>query len=626
MSKYLKPDTELGYIEDHAEIEYNRFNNLRHTILGCMLGDYDSNGVYTVSPQIIQELIAMPKYLTDSMENIEICQSALKLDKPITFMLTYQGDKVTLSLIEKVSFEANNKLNAGTYSNINEFILDQVEVAGTINKNSLYRLWNIQENGGEAIDVFNMDDETKAIYANIVNRFKYLLIANKILLENEEILEEIESIYANRLLDILQQFPELEKKVLEELTQTLEEKKDFVRIDKPNFSKTVNEILEKAIENNIGVLDEEQKEVFETEKHNALMEINILRREVIDIEVQPVEENYQTEIKDLLAQKPKTESDEVEPVVVVPVPQILKIATKGKEEELNVEEAAKEMVSVLKEKEEKCEKNAVLLIIPKPKTEVKTEEASEEKSSKQILVERINQEFGFEIKKLASEKVVQKSENITKEEKEKEEKRLAKEQAVLQHRINNVKNQEKAKANQKAAAKKAAAKKAATKKKETKKKDAKKDDSKEKEALKKAKALFEKGLYCKNVGNYKEAIKYFEDAKKLTKDKDLTAKCDKEIKSCKDAIKKAEEARKKRLLFSMASGGGPTPAPVTPPTPQPPQVVGLLGPDQINKIIGKANGHSSGPEVAQANPSAETGVPKTHEAETGVPTSYENGF
>ena len=81
----------------------------------------------------------MPKYIVNSMDNIEVCASVLKLDKQITFMVTYETEKVTLSLMEKISFEANNKLNSGTYSNINEYVLDVVETSGTVNKNTIYR-------------------------------------------------------------------------------------------------------------------------------------------------------------------------------------------------------------------------------------------------------------------------------------------------------------------------------------------------------------------------------------------------------------------------------------------------------------------------------------------------------
>ena len=112
MSKYIKPDCELGYVEDNAEIDYLKFNNLRHTILGCMLGDFNQEGEYVVNSEIVKELVSMPKYVVETMENIEVCVSELKLDKQISFLVTFEEDRATLSLIEKLSFEANFKLNS----------------------------------------------------------------------------------------------------------------------------------------------------------------------------------------------------------------------------------------------------------------------------------------------------------------------------------------------------------------------------------------------------------------------------------------------------------------------------------------------------------------------------------
>jgi len=289
MAKYLKHDTEKGYIEDNAEIEYTQFCNLRHTILGCMMGDFDEQGRYIISPAIRDELIQMPKYLVDSMENVDICASVLKLDKQLSFLVTYEGNRATLSLMEKMNYESNATLGGGSYSNIVEYLLDEVETSGIVNRNTIFAHWNISEYGGSTLDVFNMNEETIAIYFNLVNRFKYLMVANKLLLKNEKEMEEIEADYANRIFDILEGYPKLKQLVEKELKQTLEEKKDFIRLDKPNFAKTINEIVEKAIQNNIGVLSEKQQEEFKVEKHNAQMETNIRRREIIDIKKEPVE-------------------------------------------------------------------------------------------------------------------------------------------------------------------------------------------------------------------------------------------------------------------------------------------------------------------------------------------------
>ena len=284
MAQYLKQDSELGYIEDQAEIECLKFNHLRHVVLGCMLGDFDETGAYVVDPEIVRELIEMPKFIVETMDNIEICKSALRLDKQITFAVTFEGNKATLSLLEKLSYEANFKLNSGTYSNINEYVIDSVETSGEINRNAIYARWNIDPIDGNIIDIFNCDDSVLEKYFGIVNRFKYLLQANKLLIEKEEEIEEIESGYSNEIYEILKRYPKLEEAVMKQITETLNEKKGAVSIKKLYFAKTFNEILDNAIQSHLNVLDEKEKQEFEKEKRNAVVNLNVKRAEVLDVE------------------------------------------------------------------------------------------------------------------------------------------------------------------------------------------------------------------------------------------------------------------------------------------------------------------------------------------------------
>ena len=285
MAQYLKQDSELGYIVDNADIEYSKFNNLRHVVLGCMLGDFDETGAYVVDKEIVQELISMPKHIVESMDNIEICQGELKLDKYISFMVTFEGNKATLSLIEKLNYEANFKLDSGIYSNIVETVLDEVETSGEINRNVLYTRWNIGSFGGNVIDIFSCDNSVLEKYFGIVNRFKYLLESNRILLDKEEELEEIEAEYANEMFEILKRYPKLEKEVVAQIKENLKNRKDALSINKPNFAKTFNEILDNAIQANIDKLDDKEKESFKTEQHNVVNNTNIKKQEVLDIEI-----------------------------------------------------------------------------------------------------------------------------------------------------------------------------------------------------------------------------------------------------------------------------------------------------------------------------------------------------
>lgn len=284
MSQYLKPDSELGYIEEQAEIENLKFNNARHSILGCMLGDFDETGAYIVSAEIVKELIDMPKYIVETMDNIEICKGVLKLDKQIAFMVTFEGNKATLSLIEKLNYEANFALNSGTYSNINEYILDTVETSGEINRNAIYLKWNIGNYEGDTVDVFNCDPAVLEKYFGIVNRFKYLLKANQELLEKEVDLEEIEAEYSNEVLSILRRYPKLYEQVMAQIRTSFEEKVNAITYEKPNFTKTFNELLENAIHSNISVLSAQEIEEFNAEKRNAIVNMNIKKYEQLEME------------------------------------------------------------------------------------------------------------------------------------------------------------------------------------------------------------------------------------------------------------------------------------------------------------------------------------------------------
>ncbi len=283
MSKYLKRDSDNGFVEDYVEIQSLKFDNARHAVLGNMLGDFDEQGYYRVSPEIVKELIEMPKYVVEVMDNLEVCLSILKLDKQISFLVAYEGEKATLSLIEKVSFEANNKLDSGTWSNVNEYVLDIVETNGEIDRQALYMKWNIQTFPGQVIDIFNCDESVLEKYFNIIARFKQNIEAKTSLLKKEDEIEEIEAEYALDLFQILNGYPELMKAVQKQLKQTLTEKKDFVKVDKPNFTKTINEILNKTVDNNIGVLSENQQQAFKTEKRNITVKANIKKYDTFDI-------------------------------------------------------------------------------------------------------------------------------------------------------------------------------------------------------------------------------------------------------------------------------------------------------------------------------------------------------
>ena len=290
MAQYSKPDSELGFVGDTALIEKLKFDNLRHTVLGCMLGDFNEVGDYVVSPEIVKELISMEKYVDRTYENVELCKSFLKLDKQISFLITFEGNKATLSLIEKLNYEGNFALNSGTYSNINEYVLDTVETTGDINRNMIYIRWNIRVANGNVVDIFNCDSAILEKYLGIVNRFKYILETNKIILKSEAKMEEIEAGYANDIFAILDRYPTLKDAVLANVKKSLTEKKNSINIKKPFFANTFNEMLENSVNQNLSVLSEKELEEFNVEKRNAIVNLNLNRQGILETEHYNIEE------------------------------------------------------------------------------------------------------------------------------------------------------------------------------------------------------------------------------------------------------------------------------------------------------------------------------------------------
>ena len=356
MANYLKQDKEQGCVTDNAEINYLIFNNMRHTVFGCMLGDFDSHGIYSIDKEIVRELIEMKKYIVDSEDNIELCVSELKLLKQISFLVTFEGNRATLSLIEKINHEANIKINSGTYSDVNEFILDIIETSGEIDRNVVYRKWNISPFSGEILDVFKMDDETLSSLYGIVNRFKFLLSANNVLLKNDENIDAVESELAVRMIEIIKHYPKLKEVFDKQYKEKLEEKSDFIKLDKPNFAKTINEVINNIVESNINVLTEQEQEEFSLEKHNALVDYNIKIRDAVELKTN---NTVLVHSEDKLNENEKS----VDEIVGVEnsnnqPSEVLIIDTKGIENR-DINDISKEYAETLKQEQSKAAERAV---------------------------------------------------------------------------------------------------------------------------------------------------------------------------------------------------------------------------------------------------------------------------
>jgi len=262
VKKYVKFDTELGYLDNKDDINYFSTIQMRKIAFGRMLGEFDENGLYVINQKIVEELIKMPKVIVEIVEESDLIRSKVKADAFFHFILTVEDNKVSLKLLEKINYQSNKDFNSGTYSNINEYVLDEVIVTDKdFNRNALYEKYNISvENDGEVLSIFDMDELSIALYYNIVEKLKVnYLVENELILKEKE-LENIEADYFEAMLGVIGEFKGFGDKVSAGLKKDLAEKYNFVIISKPFFQRTVNEMLDSYVDLYIQDLSPEQKE------------------------------------------------------------------------------------------------------------------------------------------------------------------------------------------------------------------------------------------------------------------------------------------------------------------------------------------------------------------------------
>ena len=262
VKKYIKFDSVDGYIDNKDDINYFASSQMRKVAFGKMLGDFDENGLYVIKEKIVEELIKMPKVIVEILDNADLIRSKVKADAFFHFIIDIEDNKATFKLLEKIPYQSNRDFNTGLYSNINEYVLDQVIIPDKdFNRNALYEKYNIStDNDGDVLSIFDMDELSLALYYNIIEKLKIdYLVQNELMLKEKE-LEKIEADYFEEILGVLNEFAEFGIKVKTSVKQDLAEKHNFVIISKPFFQQTINEIVDNYIDFYLQDLLPEQRE------------------------------------------------------------------------------------------------------------------------------------------------------------------------------------------------------------------------------------------------------------------------------------------------------------------------------------------------------------------------------
>lgn len=249
VKKYFKFDEINQFLEDETDINYYATNQVRRVAVGNMLGDYNEQGIYVLDEKLIKELVDMPKIIVDSVGGADLIRSAIKFDGYVHFMLTIEEDKASLILLEKINFESNVKYNAGSYTNMNEYVLEDIKIPDRdVDKNVIYAKFNVKrEDEGRYYEYTDLTDEELSHFTNVLNKLKYNLLVQNVMLKKEKEIETIEADYFDNVLKAFSEYEEIKKQFEKILKELIVSKQNFLMINKPFFAKTINELLDNCL-------------------------------------------------------------------------------------------------------------------------------------------------------------------------------------------------------------------------------------------------------------------------------------------------------------------------------------------------------------------------------------------
>lgn len=212
-----------------------------------LLGDYDDNGVYFVSPQIVDELIKLPKEQTTSFDNSYFCVGELLGYGEITFQLSFgknlndrEHANATLYLLEAVD-------------KINGYVQNTIKTKLAVFENSVsnfmektFSFFSIKAKKSDKDGGMNKKivDEESISQSYILAKKQYSLFLSK--LSDEKCLDAYGKYFTSRYTVLTRMNNPFSNAVLELFNE------EYARIEKyflkeKNY-KILNELLDKCIE------------------------------------------------------------------------------------------------------------------------------------------------------------------------------------------------------------------------------------------------------------------------------------------------------------------------------------------------------------------------------------------
>ena len=253
-----------------AQTQDNFVTEKVDVIKNNLLGSYDDNNNYFISPQIINELLEMKKYQKSTFENSMYCFGNLLGYGEIIFQLEF-NDKTSdgvmasstlyvLENVEKINGYIQNviKTKIGEYSaSVTNFIVNS------------YKHFNIFENteDNEGKEKKLLDD-LEEVDSFILAKKQFMLLLDK--LSSDEMLDEYGKYFSDKITALTKLDNDFTKAILEKFNDQYDMIEKLFLTDK-NY-KTLNELLDKCIEEVTGTQEifKSQQQEFENMTKDSL--------------------------------------------------------------------------------------------------------------------------------------------------------------------------------------------------------------------------------------------------------------------------------------------------------------------------------------------------------------------
>lgn len=296
---YKRIDSESGLIKKDTEKNHYVVLQKEQIIRNMLLGEYDSTGNYIVNPEIINELVAMPKYFVEEYDSIYLVKGTYKADKFFYFSVSFGENTATLNLLEKINFGSNLKPDIASYSNIITTKLLSVEIDNPHeNLDEVYKKFNISKEPADKIKDFSeLSDEERAALVNLLYKVKFNYVRNTLWLKKEKERELSEAEYFDSVVNLLYNLPEFGTSVLLDLDKEFVTKKDLIKFENLFFFLSINDMLNAFIEKNKNKINE--KDYLEFLKQYKDIQKKYIEQKIGQLDIEVVEEELNKSFAEL---------------------------------------------------------------------------------------------------------------------------------------------------------------------------------------------------------------------------------------------------------------------------------------------------------------------------------------